>query len=212
MIGFGQPEAADLLSLGEQGKPFAFLFFRPKSKNRIHNERALDAYKAPQPAVAAFKFLHHETVRDVVHGEDLLLCQPLFEKERDKDLIQLSFDGPVRCEEEVARQLLGDRAGSADPTRTANTVNYCTYKADRIYSPVGEEMLIFRSRQRVHQHFWQIVVFDDAALFPGLIVEIRHQFGRKPWIAIDSMARFAYVDGSDARRIAACSSEIPLGT
>src|SRR5204863_6483597 len=67
VIGFGEAEAADLVTRRQRGQPPAPLLFRAESKDRVHDQRPLHADEASQAAVAALQFLHHQAIRDIIH-------------------------------------------------------------------------------------------------------------------------------------------------
>src|SRR4051812_25042654 len=120
--------------------------------------------------------------------EDLLLCQPLFQQERNENFryftLQRTIGSAVYGKKKISCKLLRDGARSADALGIAHAVNDGARKAYGIDAPMGEEMLIFRSRQRIDKKLGKIVEFNQTALFARFVVKIRNQFRREPCLGV----------------------------
>ena len=64
---FREPEASDRFPLLQLRQPFFLLCVRPERVNRIHHQRRLHRYEAPQARIAPLKLLRHQPVFHIGH-------------------------------------------------------------------------------------------------------------------------------------------------
>ena len=74
---------------------------------------------------------------------------------------QRSFVGEV----EVARYLLGNRAGAGLYAAGSEVANDGAADADNVYAPVVVEAFVFRGNNRVFQHLGEVFDFGKGAPF-----------------------------------------------
>lgn len=96
--------------------------------------------------------------------EDLLLGQALLHEHSQEGLLQLAAPDAPRREEKAARQLHGESAAALHLLIGADVSHGGAGNAEQIHAVVGEETMILRGHDRVHQHFGEVLETHQPAL------------------------------------------------
>src|SRR6202034_865686 len=100
-----------------------------------------------------------------VEGEDLLLGEGVLDLERKKDFLQLAGGGAFVGEEEIARELHGERGSALRTALGENVVPGGAGNAEQVDAPMALEVAVFSGNDSLAQDRGKIVVVhDDTAL------------------------------------------------
>ena len=83
---FRQPKAADRFSIPQLRKPLFFLRVAAERVDRIHHERALHRYEAPQAGIPAFQFLSDQPIGNIGHSRAAVAGEVRAEKPQFAEL------------------------------------------------------------------------------------------------------------------------------
>src|SRR5436190_21951301 len=97
-----------------------------------------------------------------IHGEDLFFGESHFEDHGDAGLGDFSPPGRNWRKKQVSRQLLCDRAAALQSMPLMKVRDECTDNPDRSEPVMIEEALVFTRRDRIDEHFRDVLEFDDA--------------------------------------------------
>jgi hypothetical protein len=106
-----------------------------------------------------------------VEREDLFLGVALLDLHREQQLLHLAFPGLLVGEEQLAGELLRERAGAAGLAHLHQVGDHGAHQAGGAEAEVVEEVAVFRRQHGVAHHRRNLVVAQHHAPFGGELAD-----------------------------------------
>ena len=141
---------------------------QPRQQRRFLNRQLLGGL-AEVELRARFKSIHSMPQKNLVgvEGEDLFLGEAALDLDRHHDLLHLAPELAVRTEEQVARQLHGQRGCTLGPRSAGEVAIGRAHDAPQIDPPVPLEILVFNGDDRVAQNLGIVLVAGRSRAAAG---------------------------------------------